>query len=154
MLKGEWAPDIDAFDYTATVAGTLPTGVTLVSAGRGTWDINNRVQDEVNAPFNPYVEVVFGNVLPVSTRLAQDAVITGVEFQARVGNTFQIRKSAAFEAGFYEGVPLRGNAAGIADLPFLRPISASDHGFLGSILASHARWEVEVSYYTEFAQSY
>ena len=143
MLKGEWAPAIDVFDYTATVTGTLPTGTTLVTAGRGTWDINNRVEHDFDFPFNPFVEIVFGNVLPVSTRLAQNAVITGMEFQARAGNTFQFRKWVGFEAGFYEGVPLRGNAVSLAGEP---PVSASDHGFTGSILASHARWEVEISY--------
>jgi len=146
FFKLELAPDIDLLDYTLDIAATAPTGASVVSAGRGTWDINNRMQHEVRKPFNPYLELIFGNLLPATTRLARASTISGAEFQARLGNTFKLPHSTAFEAAFYEAEPLTGKAAGAALLPLGRTIQLSDHGFLGSVLLSHARWNVDITY--------
>ena len=146
FFKLEFAPDIDVLDYTLDVTTTVPTGASVVSAGRGTWDLNNRLEHEFRKPFNPYLELILGNVLPATTRLAQASTISGAEFQARLGNTFKLPHSLAFETAFYEAAPLTGKAEGAALVPSGRTIQLADHGFLGSILLSHARWQVDITY--------
>jgi hypothetical protein len=145
-LKLEFAPDLDLFDYTATVTGTLPTGVTAVSAGRPSWEINNRLEREVWREFNPFTELIVGNVLPVATRLGQNSTTPGVEFQARAGNKFKIVKPLAFEAAFYEALPITGENTVATAAPLSLPVQLSDHGFVGSLLASRGRWDLDITY--------
>jgi len=148
FLKLEFSPDIDIVDYTASVTGTLPTGATNITAGSGTWDWNNRFQHDFWRPFNPFGEIVFGDVLPVATR---PVALPGVLSQFRVGDTIKVHKSVTFDALFYEAVPISGQSQSTTVGPLGRTIQLSDHGFMGSVTASRSRWDFEISYQRSIA---
>lgn len=143
FMKLEFAPNVKPFDYTAVITGTIPTGLRLVSTERGTWDFNNRLERSFVKPFNPFGEVIFGNVLPVRVRLSQDSTTGGVESQYKLGNSFQLVKGASLDAAFYEAIPLKGNNVINANG---ERIQLSDHGYIGSVLVSHGRWDLDVTY--------
>lgn len=143
FLKLEFSPDIDIFDYTASVTGTLPTGAANITAGRGTWDWNNRFQHSLWRPFNPFGEIVFGDVLPVSTRVV---AIPGVLSQLRAGDTIKLFHAIHVDALFYEAMPVSGQGANAVVTPLHRTIQLSDHGFMASLIASRSRWDFDLSY--------
>lgn len=143
FLKLEFSPDLDVIDYTASVTGTLPTGANNATAGGGTWDWNNRFQHEFWKPFNPFAEIVLGNVLPVATR---PIAFPGVISQIRVGDTVKFYKTISFDASFYEALPISGQHSSASVTPLDRIVQLSDHGFMASLTASRSRAEFEVTY--------
>jgi hypothetical protein len=142
------------FDYGTTLTVTAPTGTANVSTGQATWDWNNRVENDLWI-FHPFGEFVLGNV-PAATPRLESYKISGAATQLHAGNTFDFGRLGAFDASFYESVPLGDATAYFASTegaPLTRTNLLSDHGFTGDYSKSAGRVAFDLTYNRSIAHA-